>query len=227
MGCGATLLALVLAVVAWVVYGWGWGLTGIGVAVAIFVVWRWTSVARGAQSRDIAIANELEPVLSAIEEKRTVDPVAVAEFASQASLRYLLYLVLRGAELLHLFPDECLDRESQATGVFAYWCMHPNEYGAAPPMIELHQVVSRVSPHNSKSAEYYVLRFSFLEGHWQGTTPMLGIVGPFVGGWEPYDPRLLAFARTDPADSTDVEELVDWFVQSIEGRAASAAEGSS
>ena len=214
--CTSLLVLAGVTTYLWVTRGTGAGLISLAVSVVVFVVLRLFSVRSGARARDARILSELEPVTRALLEERTPERSAIAEFARTPHLRVLLYWMLRDSGHADLFPEDARSVAAQAEGFFAFWSMHPNEYGEPPTSLEEEATVVRDV--DGEPVEYRVLRFRYAEPHWAaGDGALLAVVGPFRCEQPPYAPTVRAFARTDRAESTDREALIDWFVRTIEG----------
>lgn len=198
-----------------------WTYLGIGaLCIVAFLIWRVTSVGRGAARRDRRIEQELDPVAQKLFRSEDVAPDEVAAFAQRPELRPHLYSLLKHHERLELFPSDLRVPAAQACGLLAYWMMHPNELGDAPESIEVEREFERSI--DQRPAHFFVLAYRMPPGHWAGQDPLLGIAGPFFDGDPPYDGVAGAFARSgDKLGETDPEELVDWFVELGSSRSSS------
>lgn len=190
------------------------GVGGLLLALAIlaFIVWRYTSVARGARRRDKALLAILDPYAQRFEAKQTVAAEEIRELADRPQLRPMLYSLLQQYQRLDLFPADYLTEEKQAEGRLAYWMMHPNEEGAAPEEIEVVATVRR--RFEEGEGAFHVLKYRMPEGHWACKDGWLvGLAGPYFEGDPPHVNCATAFSRcSDKYGETDPEELVDWYM---------------
>lgn len=189
-----------------------WYIVGLFVVViAAFLVWRYTSVARGARKRDMQLNSILEPVSKQLAVGEVPSPDQVAAIAASHPLRGILYHLLKHYERLDLFPDCFKGEIAQAEARLAYWMMHPNELQAAPEAIELVETVcQRIENENCR---FHVFKFRMPKGHWAGEEWLLGVAGPYVDGEPPYTGIAGAFSRcSDKFGEVAPEELVGWYV---------------
>lgn len=189
-------------------------LTIVGVllaALAAFVVWRYTSVARGAQSRDKALFRQLDPIAGKFEKNLPVSTAEIQAVARLAQLRPMLHALLAHHGRLDLFPAEYLSKQAQAEAALAYWMLHPNELQAPPARIEPLETLRRVV--RGKEGEFFVFRYQMGQGHWAGADWILGLAGPFYPGERAYGSVAGGFSRAnDVAGKVSPTELVDWYV---------------
>lgn len=188
----------------------------LGVVVA-FVLWRWTSVARGARERDQRILPLLDPIAGLIEHGQPVAYDAVEAVASRPYTRPLLYSMLRHYKRTDLFPAKYLGRESHAEGMLMYWMAHPNELQDYPEAMELVETVSH--RWSGGSADFLVYKYLMPQGHWARENGwLLGVVGPYTQG-DPYSSSASAFSRcSDKADTVKSSDLVAWYASLLERR---------
>jgi hypothetical protein len=181
------------------------------VVVIAFVVWRYMSVARGAQARDKALVARLDPLAQRFENKANVSPEEIQVLARSPELRPLLYMMLKHYQHLELFPIEYLSEQLQAESVLSYWMLHPNELQDAPAVIQLEAKLQR--EFMGKLGDFYVFRYRMPEGHWSGTEWQLGLAGPFFPNERPYEGVAAGFSRAgDLVDKVSPAELVDWYI---------------
>jgi hypothetical protein len=179
-------------------------------ALVLFVVWRYTSVARGARKRDEALLRILDPLGARLEAKQQIAQSEIAGLARNPALRQMLYTMLSHYQRLDLFPPELLEKEKQAEAVLAYWLEHPNELKAAPEAIEHVKTVQHA--YGSKVAEFFVFKYRMPQGHWAGTDWLVGLAGPFLPDEKPFESVAGGFSRAgDVFGKTDVDELVKWY----------------
>lgn len=180
------------------------------VAFVAFVVWRYSSVARGAAKRDRALLNLLEPVGTRLERKEAVRPEELAALVRRPELRSLVFRMLTEFDRLDLFPAELLSKPAQAEATLVYWLLHPNELQAAPEEIELIEAIEQ--PYGNRTAEFFVFKYRMPQGHWAGTGWLLGLAGPYFSGEEPYQSVAGGFSRAgDQVGSVTPSELVSWY----------------
>lgn len=189
-------------------------LTTVGVllgALAIFVLWRYTSVARGAKSRDEALFRQLDPLAGKLEQKAPVSAADIQSVARVPQLRPMLHAMLGHYGRLDLFPSEYLSTQAQAESALAYWMLHPNELQAPPARIEPLETLRRVV--RGKEGEFFVFRYRMAQGHWAGAGWILGLAGPFYPDEKAYGSVAGGFSRAnDAAGKVSPTELVDWYV---------------
>lgn len=180
------------------------------VVIAAFVLWRYTSVSRGASARDETLLKRLDPVGERLGENEPVSQEEIAQLAKAPELRPLIHQMLSHYERLELFPPAYLSREAEAESVLVYWLMHPNELQAAPASVELVEKVEHA--YGSRSADFYVFKYMMPEGHWAGTGWLLGLAGPFFPDEKPYESVAGGFSRAgDAVGSVTPRDLVAWY----------------
>jgi hypothetical protein len=192
-------------------------LIAVGILVVLFVafiVWRWTSVERGARQRDDAIIAELEPIGAPLYAGDSVPPETVAAMAEKWHVRPLLYYILKDVEKLDIFPEHLRSEEAQAEGALVYWMLHPNELQASPEKLEHVEKVVRTL--DGQTANFYVMRYKMPAGHWAADDGwMLGLAGPFFANEPPYSGVAGAFSRCDKDGHVRPAEFVDWFIDMV------------
>ncbi len=191
------------------------GLTAIMVAVFIIVRRAW--LARGGRRCDEEILASLAPITEPLARGEAVEAVLVHQAAEAPQVRPLLYAALVQHDAAELFPQELLAPPELARALLAHWVMHPNELQEAPVELAPERIVQRRV--DGKNADFHVLRLRMREGHWVGRGWILGVAGPFFEGDEPFAEHASAFCRAgDQAESTELGELVDWFVGLVRNR---------
>lgn len=100
-------------------------LIGVLIVVAAFVVWRYTSVARGANASDEALLKRIDPLAQRIEAKESVGPAVLHQVAAAPELRPMLYLMLSHYQRADLFPSQFMTQQAQAESALVYWMIHP------------------------------------------------------------------------------------------------------
>ena len=181
------------------------------IAVA-FILWRWTSVGRGAQQRDEKLIARFDPIGNKIDAGETVSLQEIEALAEHPENRYMLFAALRHMQRPELLPTKYSSSVSQGESALAYWLMHPNELQDAPQEIEFVETVKR--PVDGQEADFHVYRFKMPAGHWAEKDGwLLGVTGPMSVGSEPYSNIPGAFSRSGDTDSkVKPSELVDWYV---------------
>jgi hypothetical protein len=193
--------------------------------IAAWVLWRYTSVARGARWRDRQIVPLLDPLAAKLERGEAVSPQDVAQVAALPQTRLMLWYLLEQFDAGNLFPADLRSRPSQAIAQLAYWMLHPNEFGAVAEQWEVVEVVPMSI--GGSDTEFLVIKFRMPEGHWAEQEWLLGVAGPYFPDDPPYA-GAGAFSRAgDKAETTSPRELVDWFARLTVGKGAlpSAAAG--
>ncbi|HEU4419689.1 MAG TPA: hypothetical protein VFT55_12180 [Planctomycetota bacterium] len=186
-------------------------LLAIAASVAAFVVWRWTSVPRGARKRNRELFARLEPLGARLDAGEVVTPAEVAALAARPEIRHMLFAILRGMDRTDLLPASHRSSVDQGASALAYWLMHPNELHGAPEAIELVETVMRTV--DGREAPFHVYRYRMAAGHWAGNEWLLGFVGPMAPDIEAYSVLPSAFSRAgDREGSIRPAELVDWYV---------------
>lgn len=183
--------------------------------VVVFVLWRVSSVGRGARRRNERILRLLDPLGRRLEQKLPLDPAEVRALAAAPGTRGMLYQALEQFGRLDDFPQEFKTRQAHAEALLVYWMMHPNELQDPPATIELVEAVNRRL--NQREAEFLVFRYRMPEGHWAGNEWILGLSGPFFPGDQPYsDSSAGSFSvATDRAATTTPSAVVDRYVQLV------------
>lgn len=184
----------------------------IAALLVAFIVWRWTSVARGARQRDEKLLARFDPIGKRIDAGQTVAPQEIESLAARPEIRYMLFAVLRHMKRLDLLPTGYSSTAAQGESALAYWMMHPNELQDAPEVIELVETVKR--PTDGQEADFYVYRYRMSADHWAAKDGwLLGLAGPMKPGAEPYSEMPGAFSRAGDIDGkVRPSELVDWYV---------------
>jgi hypothetical protein len=181
------------------------------IALVAFVVWRYTSVSRGANARDRALLQRLDPLAARFESTDKVTAEEVEKFGASPELRPMLYAMLTHYQVTELFPPAYLSQQAQAESTLVYWMLHPNELQAAPASIELLEKVERQFA--GRAATFYVFQYRMPEGHWAGTQWSLGLAGPFTADDKPYQAAAGGFSRgEDKPGKVAPAELVDWYI---------------
>jgi hypothetical protein len=182
------------------------------VLLVVFVVWRWTSVARGIRQRDEGLLVRLDPVAKRIEAGQAVSPQEIEALATHPEIRLMLFSMLREMKRSELFPAKYSSSVAQGESALAYWMMHPNELQEAPEAVELMETVNR--PINGQDADFHVYRYKMPAGHWAAKDGwILGLAGPMKRGVEPYSEMPGAFSRVgDIEGKVRPSELVDWYI---------------
>jgi hypothetical protein len=185
------------------------------VLVIAFVIWRWTSVARGASERDEQLIARLDPIGKKIDAGEVVSRQEIDALAARPEIRYMLFAALREMKKPELLPTIYSSSISQGESALAYWMMHPNELQDAPETIEFVETVKR--PVDGREADFHVYRYKMAAGHWAEKRGwMLGLAGPMAVGAEPYSEMPGAFSRADDIDGKiKPSEIVDWYVDML------------
>ena len=185
------------------------------IIIAAFIIWRWTSVGRGARKRDEILLSRLDPVGKRIDEGEDVAVEEIEEIAKSPEIRHILFGTFRHMEREDLLPKKFLSSIDQGASSLAYWMMHPNELGDAPDKIEFIETVERQV--NGKAQPFHVYRFKMKrdsqseELDWE-----IGLAGPMDDSKKPYEEIPGAFSRGgDIEGKCKPEELVDWYVDML------------
>ncbi len=189
-----------------------WYIAGfIGIAVVAFIVWRFTSVARGARQRDQKLFTLIGPIGEKLAAGDELPSHEIHSLAALPQLRCLLFELLKHHEQLDIFPGEYLSEVAQAETRLAYWMMHPNELQDAPDAIELVETVPRTVA--GEKCRFHVFKYTMPKGHWAGGDWLLGLAGPYFGCEPPYSGIAGAFSRCgDKLGDVQPSDLVDWYV---------------
>jgi hypothetical protein len=185
------------------------------VIVVAFIVWRWTSVSRGASERDAKLIALLDPIGKKLDAGGQVSPQEIAALAARPEIRFMLFAALREMKRTDLLPTNYSSSVSQGESALAYWMMHPNEFQAAPERIEWVETIKRRI--DDQEAEFHVFRFRMPAGHWAAKDEWeLGLTGPMPSGAEPYAEMPGAFSRGgDIEGKVKPAELVDWYIDML------------
>ncbi len=130
----------------------------------VFIMWRWTSVARGMKRRDEKLVVRLDPIAKRIESGESVSPQEIETIAACPEIRFMLFAMLREMKRPDLLPTNYCSSVAQGESALAHWMMHPNELQEAPEAIELVETVERTI--NNQGAEFHVFRYKMPAGHW-------------------------------------------------------------
>jgi len=191
-----------------------WILLGIVVAIVLFILWRRSSVERGARKRDDMVLRELDPLGEKLAGGERVSRDEVVDLALRPHLRLLLHDVLKHYEKLDLFPEDLRTEPAQAEALLAYWLMHPNESQAAPDEVEQLEVIERTP--EGEPVRFYAMRFRHHEPHWASKDGwMLGFAGPFFDDDTPYSGNAAAFSTFAKEGEKTPAEVVDWYIDMV------------
>jgi len=184
----------------------------LAILVVAFIVWRWTSVARGMEEVDKKVIPRLEPVVKRIESGQEVSRQEIDALAVRPENRFMLFSILRHLNRPDLLPTNCISPVSQGESALAFWCMHPNELGDAPDAIELVEAVKRTV--GGRELQFQVFRFRMPPDHPEAKEGwLLGVVGPVKNEQEPYSEMPTAMSRSGDVEAkVKPSELVDWYV---------------
>ena len=187
----------------------------IAVLLVVFIVWRWTSVARGASQRDEKLLQRLDPIGKKIDAGEIVSLHEIATLAAKPEIRFMLFGVLRHMKKAELLPTGYSSSVAQGESALAYWMMHPNELQDAPETIEFVETVKRSA--GGRDADFHIYRFKMPAGHWAAKDGwILGLAGPMPVNVEPYSEMPGAFSRSGDIDGkVKPVELVDWYVEML------------
>lgn len=190
----------------------------IAVLIVAFVVWRWTSVARGASQRDERLVARLDPIGTRIEAGELVSPQEIAALAAKPEIRFMLFGALRHMKKPELLPVGYSSSVAQGESALAYWMMHPNELQDAPETIEFVETVKRQV--DGRAADFHVYRYRMAVGHWAAKDGwLLGLAGPMPVDAELYTEMPGAFSRAGDVDGqVKPADLVDWYVGMLRGK---------
>jgi hypothetical protein len=190
---------------------------GMGYAFALliailvaFVLWRYTSVRRGALQRDRKILALLDPVPTRLAANEEPPDGAIESLARKPETAPLLFTMLQHFGRIELFPAELASAEAQGAAMLAYWMMHPNELQAPPEEIHALETVSR--PLAGERLDYIVYRYRMPSGHGAGTDWLLGVAGAFREGGAPFDGIAAFSIASDKLGAVAPADLVDWYV---------------
>jgi len=180
--------------------------------IVVFLIWRWTSVARGAGQRDDKLISRIDPIGKKIDAGEVVSPDEIAVLAARPEIRYMLFAALRQMKKPDLLPTSYSSSIAQGESALAYWMMHPNELQDAPEAIEFVETIKR--PVDGREADFHVYRYRMAAGHWAAKDGwILGVAGPMSASAEPYSEMPGAFSRVgDIEGKVKPVELVDWYV---------------
>ena len=178
----------------------------------LFIIWRWTSVARGMRQRDQRLFLRLDPIWEKLKTGQSVSPQEIDALAARPELRFMLFAMLRKMERADLIPTGYSSSVSQGESALAYWMMHPNELQDAPEAVEFVETLKR--PIDGEEAVFHVYRYKMSAGHWgEKDGWQLGLAGPVKSGVEPYTFLPGAFSRAgDVEGKVTPSELIDWYV---------------
>ena len=187
-------------------------IAAVGILMFVFIVWRWTSVARGARQRDKKLIDRLDPIFKKISAGESVSQTAIDALAARPENRLILFAALRQMNRPDLLPTEYSSSIAQGESALAYWLMHPNELQDAPEAIALVETVKR--PVDGREADFHVYRYRMAKGHWAAKDGwLLGLAGPMIPQPEPYSVKPGAFSRVGDAEGqVKPVDLVDWYV---------------
>lgn len=147
----------------------------------------------------------LNPVMQKITSNKTIKDTEILSLVQNASLRYLVYLMLCEYNRQDLFPAEYLTHEKAAESFLANWLEFPTELGTAPDEIQLVKSVS------INEMIYYVFKYRTKPPHWAAPNNwMIGVSGPYIAEMPPYDIPLRVFSRFNLVNHISPEDEVQW-----------------
>jgi hypothetical protein len=119
--------------------------------------------------------------LSLMRHNEDVSPETVAEIASDAECRKLLFDGLQKIERYQLYPVKLRKQSALAESDLVNWLTHPHELGRAPDEIKLMRKVTFDSQTDMGLVDYFLFRFQLDGEHWATKLGgMVGVAGPFV-----------------------------------------------
>jgi hypothetical protein len=147
----------------------------------------------------------IKPVLKKITANKTVTSEEILKLVQDASLRYLVYLMLCEHNRQDLFPAEYFTCEKGAESFLANWLEFPTELGAPPDEIQLVKSIP------IDAMIYYVFKYRTKAPHWAARNSwMLGVSGPYVSETLPYDVPHRVFSRFNTVENISPEEEAYW-----------------
>ena len=180
--------------------------------VVVFIIWRWTSVGRGAQQRDEKLIPRFDLIEKKINAGEAIFLQEIEALAMRPENRYMLFALLRHYKRSDLLPTQYSSSVSQGESALSYWLMHPNELQDAPEEVEFVETVKRSV--GGQEADFHVYRYKMPAGHWAAKDGwLLGLAGPMSIGSEPYSDSPGAFSRVgDVEGKVKPSEIVDWYI---------------
>lgn len=155
----------------------------------------------------------LNPVMQKIASNKTIKDSEILSLVQNASLRYLVYLMLREYNRQDLFPAEYFTHEKGAESFLANWLEFPTELGTAPDEIQLIKSVF------INEMTYYVFKYRTMPPHWAAANNwMLGVSGPYIAEMLPYDTPLRVFSRFNLVSYISPEDEVHWVHKHVHPR---------
>jgi hypothetical protein len=194
-------------------------LVAVVVLIVAWIIWRWTSVNRGARQRDERLLKLLEPLENKIEAGTEITKDEVVALAARPEARHLLFAALRDAGKAELLPDTYNSPVDQAASSLAFWMMHPNELQDPPETMELVKTLPRML--DGQQRDFHVFRYRMPAGHWAGDQWQLGFGVAPPPDAEPYAGMTAAFSTVgDTEGKAEPEAVVDWYLNMLRQKGA-------
>ncbi len=193
--------------------------------VILFILWRWTSVGRGAKQRDNHIFDIIDPIGTRIDAGENVTKEEIIDFAKRPELRHILYTTLRHLKRSDLIPNDFNSEIHQAESSLCYWMMHPNELQDPPEVIEFIKTLTKNI--NNKEERFHFFKYKMQKDHWAIADWLIGFVGPIEVIEEPYQFTQNAFSRADDVyGKITCEEILEWWIGIMKAKGMVTKEGS-
>ena len=178
---------------------------GIVVLVVALFIFLWIRSIRVSLRRDQQLSEMTAPVISAIDENKTIDSALVFNLCENPLTRahFLSELLERKRE--DVFPEQFRSLEQIAESDMVRWLYHGNELGCAPDKIEM--VMETSVTEGFKFGRCFLFRFKVSPPHWASSRSwMAGVAGPFWEGDQNACMGENTFSELNPYEGKSHEE---------------------
>ena len=189
-------------------------------AIAVFVAYRIISIRKAGRETLQRRFKRIQSLYDKIESKETVTGEDVYDFAKNILTREATFNLLKDSGLSALFPKEFYSVEKAGETYLANWLEFPTELDACPDEIEHLKGVTIDFDGQNNLVHYEVYKYRVNEPHWAAKNNwILGVVGPYFDGSNPYDYPQAIFSRvTSTVDKTSPEDEAKWVHENISMR---------
>ena len=189
-------------------------------AIAVFVAYRIISIRKAGRETLQRRFKRIQSLYDKIESKETVTGEDVYDFAKNILTREATFNLLKDSGLSDLFPKEFYSVEKAGETYLANWLEFPTELDACPDEIEHLKRVTIDFDGQNNLVHYEVYKYRVNEPHWAAKNNwILGVVGPYFDGSNPYDYPQAIFSRvTSTVDKTSPEDEAKWVHENIANR---------
>ena len=172
---------------------------------------------RGTATRNRQLEEIIQPAIDAVSKNLPSARELVANIASLAETRNLLFIRLKEIGKESIFPAAYRTIEKIAESDLAIWLMHPNELRAVPDEMECVRILS--VQENEKSGKMLLFRFRTVKPHWASESGwMSGIAGPYWDGDRTSDFAEGTFSELTPFDKMTEDQHLEFLIGKLKNK---------